>query len=189
MEEEYRLHKTHASVDFNASGIHQDGSSTKGLKSPTEDRPDTARTVSDIPTIRISTESARTPNGDTQSKFPNSENGQEVDEPQELASGSGSGSGSGSETDTAVEAGQAGKQAESELEKPKTAHEKEDASGAAGVISGEGDEAVSAFSNKRLCERWLGESPNTNQSTQIICRLYQMLIKQTTCSCRSSLLC
>lgn len=158
MEEEYRLHKTHASVDFNASGIPHDGSSTKGLKSPTEDRPSTARTVSDIPTIRISTESARTPNGDTQSKFPNSEDGQEVDEPQDL----------GSETETAAEAGQAGKQAESELEKPKTAHEKEDASGAAGVISGEGDEAVSAFSNKRLCERWLGES-----SIRASLRLYQ----------------
>jgi hypothetical protein len=25
-------------------------------------------------------------------------------------------------------------------------------------VSGEGEEGVSAFSNKRLCERWLGES-------------------------------
>ena len=151
MEEEYRLHKTHASVDFNASGISHghETSSTTGVKSPPDDdrRPETARTVSDIPTIRISTESARTPNGDAQSKFPVSD-GPEVDEPQELE----------------TEAGQRGgeQQAEPVLEKPQTAHEKEDGSGAAGVISGEGDEAVSAFSNKRLCERWLGECFSTH---------------------------
>lgn len=143
MEEEYRLHKTHASVDFNASGIPNDASSTTGLKSPPGDRPETTRTTSDIPTIRISTESARTPNGEAQSQFPE---GPEVDEPQDL------------ETETDAGEEKVEQQAEPVLEKPQTAHEKEDGSGAAGVISGEGDEAVSAFSNKRLCERWLGES-------------------------------
>ena len=142
MEEEYRLHKTHASVDLNAM-THHDASSTTGMKSP-PDRPDTSRTTSDIPTIRISTESARTPNGDGQSKFPDSD-GPEVDEPQDL-----------DQADQEAGNGESAASTEPVLEKPQTAHEKEDGSGAAGVISGEGDEAVSAFSNKRLCERWLG---------------------------------
>jgi len=160
MEEEYRLHKTHASVDLN--GLN-DTSSVTGIKSPgppeSQDQdqqvPGSAisATPSEIPTIRISTESARTPNpvhGD--GKFPAS-----VAEEQEEEEG-----------DPASPAGtEEVHQDEPVLEKPETAHEKEDASGAAGVISGEGEEAVSAFSNKRLCERWLGE-------------LFQPLIKHAT---------
>lgn len=154
MEEEYRLHKTHASVDLN--GIN-DASSIAGLKSP----PSTGRPEqSDIPTIRISTESARTPNGEiSQSRFPNSvgepsEENLETDTEHEHEQGSirSSLDGDGSELEDRPT------EAETVLEKPQIAHEKEDASGAGGVISGEGDEAVSAFSNKRLCERWLGES-------------------------------
>jgi hypothetical protein len=161
MEEEYRLHKTHASVDLN--GVN-DTSSVTGIKSPgppeSQDQdqqvPGSAisATPSEIPTIRISTESARTPNpvhGD--GKFPASvaeEQEEEVDHPASPA---------GTEELH---------QDEPVLEKPETAHEKEDTSGAAGVISGEGEEAVSAFSNKRLCERWLGElfQPSIIYATQ-----------------------
>lgn len=150
MEEEYRLHKTHASVDLNG---HNDASSVAGLKSP-PDHPEPQRTPSDIPTIRISTESARTPsatNGDHAGKFPDApEAGDETsDEPSSAGTDNGIGSADHEEPSVPTP--------EPQLEKPETAHEKEDGSGAAGVISGEGEEAVSAFSNKRLCERWLGE--------------------------------
>lgn len=148
MEEEYRLHKTHASVDLN--GLN-DASSVAGMKSPPLDR-EPSRTPSDIPIIRISTESARTPNAidadQNGGKFPDAPQHHDDDD-------------QGSEEHTQDE--QEKEEAEVEqpvLEKPQTAHEKEDPAGAsaAGQLSGEGDEAVSAFSNKRLCERWLGES-------------------------------
>lgn len=83
MEEEYRAHKHTASVD-DAASIHAIRSATP----------------SDIPTIRISSESNRTP---TSAPVP--------------------------------------------LEKPEQSQ--------AEVGDGEGDGEISAFSNKRLCERWL----------------------------------
>jgi hypothetical protein len=141
MEEEYRLHKTHASVDLTASGMGskgEDTSSVTGMKSPPpQSDGEGSEPPSAIPTIRISTESARTPNP-TQSKFPDrvSEEDEDEDSP--------------ARTEEIVEE-------EHVLEKPAVVHEKEDVSGAAGV-SREGEEGVSAFSNKRLCERWLGES-------------------------------
>ena len=52
MEEEYRMHKTTASVDMNGSA--EDSASVTGVKSPSDKS-------SDIPTIRISSESTRTP--------------------------------------------------------------------------------------------------------------------------------
>jgi hypothetical protein len=82
MEEEYRLHKTTASID--------DGSSITAIRSPTP---------SEIPTIRISSESTR-----------------EV------------------------------------VPKPEVAQAGDDP-GSPNAL-----EEISAFSNKRLCERWLGES-------------------------------
>jgi hypothetical protein len=73
MEEEYRLHKTHASVDLTASGMGgkgEDTSSVTGMKSPApQSDGEGSEPPSAIPTIRISTESARTPNP-TQSNFP-----------------------------------------------------------------------------------------------------------------------
>jgi hypothetical protein len=150
MEEEYRLHKTHASIDVN--GLN-DTSSVTGMKSPAP--PETeelevpgsavSATPSEIPTIRISTESARTPNpvnGD--GKFP--ERVAEVNEDDDAE-----------ETLSHTGTEEPDHETEAVLEKPETAHEKEDATGAAGVLSDEGGESVSAFSNKRLCERWLGE--------------------------------
>jgi hypothetical protein len=55
MEEEYRLHKTSASVDLNGQ---DDNASTTAMRSPAPDRtqPDTP---AEIPTIRISSESTR----------------------------------------------------------------------------------------------------------------------------------
>jgi hypothetical protein len=84
MEEEYRLHKTTASID--------DTSSITAMRSPTP---------SEIPTIRISSESTR-----------------EV------------------------------------LPKPEVAQTGDDQGSPMAL---DGDEEISAFSNKRLCERWLGE--------------------------------
>jgi len=146
MEEEYRLHKTHASVDLTASGMGgkgngkgDDTSSMTGMKSPpTQSDGEGSEPASAIPTIRISTESARTPNP-TQSNFPDRVSEEDEDEENSPA-----------RTEEVVDD-------EPVLEKPAVVHEKEDVSGATGVI-GEGEEGVSAFSNKRLCERWLGES-------------------------------
>lgn len=164
MEEEYRLHKTHASVDLNLNGNH-DASSITGVKSPAPSNVDAedagTEPPSAIPTIRISTESARTPSASaTNGSFP--------DAPEAVTASE------------AAQSDQAGDEAEPEpvLEKPETAHEKEDGSGSAGVISGEGDEAVSAFSNKRLCERWLGE-PITREKDK-------PADEQITCSCKLS---
>jgi hypothetical protein len=115
MEEEYRLHKTTASVDLNG---HDEQSSTAAGRSPNA-QPLSA-TSSDIPTIRISSESNRLQrNGDG--------HGGDVNVP--------------------------------DLEKPGTARSqaKEDASPGVSIDQQEGEEIVSAFSNKRLCERWLGE--------------------------------
>jgi len=139
MEEEYRLHKTHASVDLTATARGDDASSVTGMKSPPpQEEGEGSEPPSAIPTIRISTESARTPNP-TQTDFPErvSEEDEEGD------------SHSPAETEETQEE-------EPVLERPAVVHEKEDVSGAAGVSS-EGEEGVSAFSNKRLCERWLGE--------------------------------
>lgn len=144
MEEEYRLHKTHASVDLTASGMGSKGddtSSVTGMKSPPpQSDGEGSEPPSAIPTIRISTESARTPNP-TQSNFPDRVSEEDEDEENSPA--------------RTEEIGEE----EHVLEKPAVVHEKEDVSGAAGVsgVSGEGEEGVSAFSNKRLCERWLGE--------------------------------
>jgi len=118
MEEEYRLHKTTASVDLNG---HDDNASTAALRSPNE-QPLSA-TSSDIPTIRISSESNRLQrNGDGRGE-------------------------------------DAGDMNVPNLEKPETARSqpKEDVSPGVSVDQQEGEEFVSAFSNKRLCERWLGE--------------------------------
>jgi hypothetical protein len=136
MEEEYRLHKTHASVDLGPGGTRDrnaDTSSVQGMKSPAP-TDDGTKPPSAIPTIRISTESARTPNPVDSANFPGRVSEENEDE---------------AEAEEEEE--------EVVLEKPATVHEKEDTSGAAGVLSSEGEEGVSAFSNKRLCERWLGE--------------------------------
>jgi len=63
-----------------------------------------------------------------------------------------------------------------DLEKPETAQKTqggEEARSAMGIDQ-EGEEFVSAFSNKRLCERWLGE----------LTHLYSRADDQTTCSCK-----
>jgi hypothetical protein len=136
MEEEYRLHKTHASVDLTASGMGgmggkgDDASSVTAMKSPPpQSDGEGSEPPSAIPTIRISTESARTPNP-TQSKFPDRVSEEDEDEENSPARTEEIGEEEHVENDVV--------------------------SGAAGV-SGEGEEGVSAFSNKRLCERWLGE--------------------------------
>jgi hypothetical protein len=147
MEEEYRLHKTHASVDLTATAMGSggnDASSVTGMKSPPPEIEDGegsgsgSEPLSAIPTIRISTESARTPNP-AQSNFPDRVSEEEEEERDDHSPAA------------TEEIGE-----EAVLEKPAVVHEKEDVSGAAGV-SGDGEEGVSAFSNKRLCERWLGE--------------------------------
>lgn len=115
MEEEYRLHKTNVSVDMN--GEAADGASVAGLKRNSSEG---VNTPSDIPTIRISSESMRTPN-------------------------TASGPGFGEKTSTRKPA----------LEKPETAQANEDPNSPLGMKS-EGEQPVSAFSHKRLCERWLG---------------------------------
>ena len=83
MEEEYRMHKTTASMDLN--GAAEDRASVTGVRSP-------SNSGSDIPTIRISSESTRTP-----------------------------------------------------------------ATAATEMNESVDESPTSAFSNKRLCERWLGE--------------------------------
>jgi len=105
MEEEYRLQKNTASesVDGEANGHADDDASTAALRSP-------PLTPSEIPTIRISSESTREPNGH---------------------------------------------HVEVKLEKPETAQSSEEPGSPLGL---NGEESLSAFSNKRLCERWLGTS-------------------------------
>lgn len=104
MEEEYRLHKTTASEDLDGevNGHADDDASTAALRSP-------PLTPSEIPTIRISSESTREPNGHVDVK----------------------------------------------LEKPETAQSSEDPGS---PLAMNGEESLSAFSNKRLCERWLGKT-------------------------------
>ncbi|KIR98993.1 ChAPs family protein [Cryptococcus deuterogattii 2001/935-1] len=114
MEEEYRLHKTNVSVDMN--GEAGDGASLAGLKRTSSEG---VNTPSDIPTIRISSESMRTPN---------------------TASGTGFSEKPGTRKPA--------------LEKPETAQANEDPNSPLGMKS-EGVQPVSAFSHKRLCERWL----------------------------------
>ena len=106
MEEEYRLHKTTASEDLDGAaddvaGAADDDASTAGLRSP-------PLTPSEIPTIRISSESTRGP-------------------------------------------------VQVKLEKPETAQASEEPRS---PLVMNGDEPLSAFLNKRLCERWLGTSWN-----------------------------
>ncbi|KAK8854711.1 hypothetical protein IAR55_003450 [Kwoniella newhampshirensis] len=125
MEEEYRLHKTTASVDLN--GDVGDNSSTQGIRASSTvgegSVPNTA--VSDIPTIRISTESNRT--GPSSAGM----NGHGRNPSQEV------------------------KQMEAVLEKPETAQQINEEPGSPMALKGDEGETVSAFSNKRLCERWL----------------------------------
>jgi hypothetical protein len=106
MEEEYRLHKNTTELDAAA-----DDASTTAIRSPAQPntQPSTQpNTPSDIPTIRISSESDRVrPNG----------------------------------------------KHEPVLEKPELAQANESPSSPMPMANGE--EVVSAFSNKRLCERWL----------------------------------
>ena len=111
MEEEYRLHKTSASVDLNGQ---DDNASTTAMRSPAPDRtqPDTP---AEIPTIRISSESTR---------------------------GQSNGTHNGTETGMDVP----------DLEPPEVAQATEEPG-----VNQDSKEFVSAFSNKRLCERWLGE--------------------------------
>ncbi|RSH88815.1 hypothetical protein EHS25_003043 [Saitozyma podzolica] len=103
MEEEYRLHKN-TTNELDAT----DDASTTAIRSPAE--PSTQpNTPSDIPTIRISSESDRVrPNG----------------------------------------------KHEPVLEKPELAQANENP-GSPMPMTANGEEVVSAFSNKRLCERWL----------------------------------
>ncbi|ORY35498.1 bud site selection-related protein [Naematelia encephala] len=116
MEEEYRMHKTTASLDLNGGtnggGVDED-SSVRAVRSPVD-----PGTPSDIPTIRISSESMRESNGHS-----------------------------------ATDKTNAGKVQVPELEKPETAQSAEDPSSPSNPVDSEAN--VSAFSNKRLCERWL----------------------------------
>ncbi|OCF75922.1 ChAPs family protein [Kwoniella mangroviensis CBS 8886] len=138
MEEEYRLHKTSASVEMNGFAADEDASTTgvRGGSSAGEREPNTP---SDIPTIRISTESTRTPNGttfqhqkkesqsqpmDTVLEKPEMEMAQVNDEPNSPI---------GMKADDASEEG-------------------EDDDGEEGNGT---NQPPSAFANKRLCERWL----------------------------------
>jgi hypothetical protein len=99
MEEEYRLHKN-TTNELDAT----DDASTTAIRSPAE--PSTQpNTPSDIPTIRISSESDRVRH-------------------------------------------------EPVLEKPELAQANENP-GSPMPMTANGEEVVSAFSNKRLCERWL----------------------------------
>ncbi|WVR09529.1 hypothetical protein IAU60_006597 [Kwoniella sp. DSM 27419] len=127
MEEEYRLHKTAPSVDLN--GHAEDSASTTGMRVSSDTGTRGPNTPTDIPTIRISTESARTPNG-AHGRVPSQSGG--PDSVQHM---------------------------EPVLEKPEIAQASEDPSsplGIKGEIEEQGEEdAPSAFANKRLCERWL----------------------------------
>lgn len=129
MEEEYRLHKTSASVDQNGQ---EDNASTTAMRSPKINNTRGPDTPSDIPTIRISSESTR-------GQAPNHANG----------NGHGDPNGRTRSGEEGVEV--------PDLEKPETARSNEDQEG-----EQDSAEYVSAFSNKRLCERWLGEWIYTN---------------------------
>ncbi|WVQ95035.1 hypothetical protein IAU59_002127 [Kwoniella sp. CBS 9459] len=129
MEEEYRMHKTAPSVD--ANGHADDDASTAGMRASSDRGPNTP---SEIPTIRISTESARTPNGTTHNRGLSSSTNHGEERPH----------------------------MEPVLEKPEIAQTSEEP-GSPLAMKGEeqseeeGDESdsPSAFANKRLCERWL----------------------------------
>lgn len=149
MEEEYRLHKTTASMDQNGQ---DDNASTTAMRSPRLDTLREPDTPSDIPTIRISSESTR---GQT--------NGEGVNG-HVNANGNRNGTANG---------GVKGKGREVEvpdLEKPETAKSGENQEG-----DEDDQEFVSAFSNKRLCERWLGKLEKMRLSFELTC--------QTTSSC------
>ncbi|WVN86330.1 uncharacterized protein L203_101493 [Cryptococcus depauperatus CBS 7841] len=122
MEEEYRMHKTNASLDVNEEV--GDGASITGLKRRSSEAE--VQTPSDIPTIRISSESMRTPTT--------------------AASGAPSNGDASEEQPVAME--------EPTLEKPETSHTQEEHRSPLGFMEGL-EEPVSPFSNKRLCERWL----------------------------------
>ncbi|WVQ80068.1 hypothetical protein IAT38_002169 [Cryptococcus sp. DSM 104549] len=144
MEEEYRLHKTNASVDMN--GDDGDAASLRGLRqssdgTSTQGGRGGETTPSNIPTIRISSESMRTPNtasfanGDAAAKAQEGTIAEAANED--------------SETETE------GEKAENPvLEKPQMTQATEEPHSPL-AMKGEGEETVSAFSNKRLCERWL----------------------------------
>ncbi|WWC71485.1 uncharacterized protein I206_105443 [Kwoniella pini CBS 10737] len=137
MEEEYRLHKTSASVELN--GFAHENASTTGIRSSNSNGggdsvPNTA--ISDIPTIRISTESTRTPNG-TQLQHQKKESVQ---------------------MDTVLEKPEIAQINDDEPNSPIgiKADDPSVNSSEGDVVDGdEGDNAPSAFANKRLCERWL----------------------------------
>ncbi|KAL1413575.1 bud site selection protein [Vanrija albida] len=137
MEEEYRQHKTSASVDVgslsthgengdkgDANGHADEDASTRGLHS----RPGSAPPSDGVPTIRVSTESER-----------------------HGANGNGSDSDGDDEKDDEPEG-----EPEALPQKPKTlVHAPEDKDKAHDqAITAEAYEG-SAFANKRLCERWL----------------------------------
>lgn len=128
MEEEYRAHKQTTSLDMN--GAADDSASITGVRSP-------PRTPTDIPTIRISTESSR-----------NQANGKAVEHARQP-----------SVTSIKEETGEEEEGSPTsvptvEVEKPAEAHGVQDADPAQNQVL-DGEEEVSAFSNKRLCERWL----------------------------------
>lgn len=155
MEEEYRAHKRGETVDMgkaaataaaakhgNAGSRGSDGGSMSGVREESEP-PTTAK--SDIPTIRISTESARTPvNGSTpegDGELPKKEReAAEVEKPAAAHA-------------VAEDKAEAAATAETGGVSPATTA---DVNGQP-VANGDsnGDQAISAFSNKRLCERWL----------------------------------
>ncbi|WRT68489.1 uncharacterized protein IL334_005465 [Kwoniella shivajii] len=138
MEEEYRLHKTTASIDLN--GHADENTSTAGIRS-SSDVDGASRgpnTPSDIPTIRISTESARTPNGTI------SHHHHEKKESQQM--------------DTVLEKPEIAQTTEEphspigmKFDAPNQGEQGEDQD----QEGGEEGSQPSAFANKRLCERWL----------------------------------
>nr|ODN91687.1 ChAPs family protein [Cryptococcus depauperatus CBS 7855]ODN91892.1 ChAPs family protein [Cryptococcus depauperatus CBS 7841] len=122
MEEEYRMHKTNASLDVNEEV--GDGASITGLKRRSSEAE--VQTPSDIPTIRISSESMRTPTT--------------------AASGAPSNGDASEEQPVAME--------EPTLEKPETSHTQEEHRSPLGFMEGL-EEPVSPFSNKRLYNLFL----------------------------------
>ncbi|WWD02301.1 hypothetical protein V865_000340 [Kwoniella europaea PYCC6329] len=136
MEEEYRLHKTSASVEMNGFTADEDASTT-GVRGGSSAGGGEPNTPSDIPTIRISTESTRTPNGTTfqhQKKESQSQPMDTVLEKPEMAQVNDEpNSPIGMKADDVSEEGE----------------EEEDGDG-----NGT-NQPPSAFANKRLCERWL----------------------------------
>jgi len=127
MEEEYRLHKTTASVDLNGDQSDTDNASTRAMISP-----NVPNTPSDIPTIRISSESSRHSNSNA------------------------------TETDAKPEGELALEPEPPAIEKPEIAQATTDPTSPMAMkgTSVDEDEVYegSTFSNKRLCERWLGRS-------------------------------